>query len=147
MSSKAPAVKAALFTLCQTLYPVPIQVAYGHPGTDLESDIVSVGAVRAIQEIATMSTMRNREETVTVDVIFSCFAGGGAETQQTVTERCYSLCALLENYLQATDYTLAGTARLARVTGAELIESDDPDLLSLGRLSELTATVEVQVRI
>jgi len=147
MASKAPAVKAALFTLCQTLYPVPIQVAYGHPGTDLESDIVSVGSVRATQEIATMSTMRNREELITVDVIFSCFAGGGTEVQQTVTERCYTLCALLENYLQTTDYTLAGTARLARVTGADLIESDDPDLLALGRLSELTATVEVQVRI
>lgn len=147
MASKAPAVKAALFTLCQSLYPVPIQVAYGHPGTDLESDIVSVGAVHSTQEIATMTTARNREEMITVDVVFSCFAGGGAEVQQAVTERCYTLCALLENYLQTTDYTLAGTARLARVTGADLIESDDPDLLALGRLSELTATVQVQVRI
>ena len=147
MSSKAPLVKAALFTVCQTLYPVPIQVAYGHPGTDLESDIVSVGSVRATQEIATMSTMRNREEVIFVDVIFSCFAGGGTEVQQGVTERAYTLCALLEDHLQTTDYTLSGTARLARVTGADLIESDDPDLLALGRLSELTATVEVQVRI
>ncbi len=147
MSSKAPLVKAALYTVCQGLYAAPIQVAYGHPGTDLEADIVSVGAVRATQEIATMSTMRNREESIFVDVIFSCFAGGGAEVQQTVTERTYTLCALLENHLQTTDYTLSGTARLARVISADLIESDDPDLLALGRLSELTATVEVAVRI
>ena len=147
MASKAPAVKAALYALCQTLYPAPIQVAYGHPGTDLESDIVSVGAVRATQEIATMSPQRNREETLTVDVIFSCFTGGGTESQQTVTERAYALCALLENYLQTTDYTLSGTARLARVTGADLYESDDAELLALGRLSELTATVHVEVRI
>ena len=139
--------KAALYALCQTLYPAPIQVAYGHPGTDLESDIVSVGAVRATQEIATMSPQRNREETLTVDVIFSCFTGGGTESQQTVTERAYALCALLENYLQTTDYTLSGTARLARVTGADLYESDDAELLALGRLSELTATVHVEVRI
>ncbi len=147
MASKAPAVKAALFAVCQSLYAAPIQVAYGHPGTDLESDIVSVGSVRATQEIATMSTQRNREETVSVDVIYSCFSGGGPEVQQTVTERAYALCALLENYLQTTDYTLSGTARLARVTGADLFESEDADLLALGRLSELTATVQVQVRI
>ena len=147
MASKAPAVKAALFTLCQTLFPAPIQVAYGHPGTDLESDIVSVGAVRATQDIATMSPQRNREETLTVDVIFSCFTGGGTESQQTVTERAYALCALLENYLQTTDYTLAGTARLARVTSATLIESEDVELLALGRLAEVTATVTVVVRI
>jgi len=147
VASKAPAVKAALFALCQTLYPAPIQVAYGHPGTDLESDIVSVGSVRATQKIATMSPQRNREETISVDVVFSSFAGGGPEVQQTVTERAYALCALLENYLQTTDYTLSGTARLARVTGADLYESDDAELLALGRLSELTATVHVEVRI
>jgi hypothetical protein len=147
VASKAPAVKAALFALCQTLYPAPIQVSYGHPGTDLESDIVSVAAVRATQEVATMSPQRNREETISVDVVFSCFAGGGPEVQQTVTERAYALCALLENYLQTTDYTLSGTARLARVTGADLYESDDAELLALGRLSELTATVHVEVRI
>ena len=43
-----------------------------------------------------MSPQRNREETISVDVVFSSFAGGGPEVQQTVTERAYALCALLE---------------------------------------------------
>jgi len=114
---------------------------------DLESDIVCVAGVSSQQDVATMSPQRNREETILVDVVFSCFAGGGPEVQQTVTERAYALCALLENYLQTTDYTLSGTARLARVTAATLVESEDPDLLALGRLSEITATVTVVTRI
>jgi len=56
-------------------------------------------------------------------------------------------CCQLEDYLKTTDYTLAGTARLARVTSHDLAESDDPDLLALGRIAEVTAVVTVQVRI
>lgn len=147
MSSRAPAVKAALYTLCSSLYAAPVQVAYGHPGTDLEPDIVSIGAVRSTQDIVTMTPIRPREESLLVDVIFSCYRGGGSESQQTVTERAYALLAQLENYLQTTDYTLAGTARLARVVSHELVESDDPDLLALGRIAEITAQVSVVTRI
>ena len=32
VASKAPAVKAALYALCQTLYPAPIQVCLRAPG-------------------------------------------------------------------------------------------------------------------
>ena len=147
MPSKAPLVKAALLTVCQNLYAQPVQVAYGHPGTDLEDDIVSVAGARSTQELATLATTRPREETLEVDVVFSCFRGGGPESQQVATERAYALLGQLEDHLKTTDYTLSGTARLARVTSHDLVESDDPDLLALGRISEITAVVTVQVRI
>ncbi len=147
MPSKVPLVKAALLTVCQSLYAQPIQVAYGHPGTDLEDDIVSIQGARSSQDIATLATTRPREETVDIDVVFSCFRGGGPEVQQVATERAYALLGLLEDYLKTTDYTLSGTARLARVTSHDLMESDDPDLLALGRISEVTAVVTAQVRI
>jgi hypothetical protein len=107
--------------------------------------------VTSDQEIATMSTNRTREETLTVEVIFSCWGGGS--DQRTVTERAYTLLALLENYLQnpgvgpSTQITLGGVVRNARVMGHELAETEDPDDMALGRLAEITATVTARVRI
>lgn len=147
MGSAAPAVKAALYARCQALYADPVQVCYGHPGTDQEDDIVSVAGARSTQDVATMTPNRPREESLDVDVVFSVYRGGGPESQQVATERAYALLALLEDYLKTTDYTLAGTVRLARVTSHVLAESDDPDVLAQGRVSEITATVTCQVRI
>lgn len=147
MSSRAPLVKAALFAACQSLYAAPVQVSYGHPGTDVEADVVSVAGVRSAQDVATMTTSRTREETLTLDVIFSSYVGGGPESQQTATERAYALLALLENYLQTTDYTLGGTCRLARMIDHTLAEPDDPDVLAAGRVAEITAQIQASVRI
>lgn len=147
MGSKAPTVKAALFAQLGSLYSSPVQVCFGHPGTYLADDIVSVAGVRSRQDVSTMSPQRTREEELDVDVVFSSYRGGGPEVQQVVTERAYALLALLEDYLKTTDYTLGGTVRLARVTSHDLAESDDPDVLAAGRVAEITATVTCQVRI
>lgn len=147
MGSQAPDVKAALLTACQSLYSAPVQVCYGHPGIDIEDDIVSVANARSTQDLATMGTTRRREETIAVDVIFSCFRGGGPEIQQTVTERAYELLGLLEDYLQGSGYTLSGAVRLARITSHELSESEDPEILAMGRVSEIAAVVTAVVRI
>jgi len=147
MGSAAPTIKAALFSALQAAYTAPVQVCYGHPGTDLENDIVSVGNVRSVQDVATMSSSRAREEVLEIDVTVSCYAGGGTEAQQPVTERAYVLAATLEDYLKGSGYSIGGTCRLARVVSHDLAESEDPEILALGRVAELTVTVEAVTRI
>ncbi len=147
MPSKAPAAKAAVYAACASLFSDPVQVVYGHPGTNQEDDIVAVRGVRSLQDVATMGTGRAREETLEIEVVFSCYRGGGEEAQQVATERAYALLGLLEDHLQTTDYTLGGVVRLARVTESTLAESDDPDVLAMGRVAEIAATVTCQVRI
>lgn len=151
MSTAAPAFKAALYTACQTLYPAPALVTYGHPGAASADDMVALMNVTSDVEAGPLSPQRRREETLTIEVVFSCW-GGGVD-QQTVTERAYSLLGDLEDYLTdtgvsaSTQITLGGTVRDARVTGHTLAETEDPDDLALGRLAEITATVTARVRI
>lgn len=147
MGSTAPQIKLALLAELDALYSAPVQVVYGPPGPEQEDDIVCVGNARSSQELATMSPQRRREETVDVDVIVSCYRGGGTESQQPVTERAYALLADLEDHLQGAGYDLGGAVRLARVTSHELVEAAEPDVLAKGRVSEITATVTCHVRI
>jgi len=150
MSSAAPTFKLALYNACVTLFPSAL-VTYGHPGAASADDMVAVMNVTSDQEVGPLSPQRRREETLTVEVIVSCWGGG--TDQQTVTERAYALLADLEDYLQdtgvtaSTQITLGGAVRDARVMGHELAETADPDDMALGRLAEITATVTARVRI
>ena len=151
MSSAAPAFKAALFTACQGLFPSPALVTYGHSGTQSADDMIALMDMTSEQEVGPLSPQRRREETLTIEVVFSCW-GGGVD-QQTITTRAYALLALLEDYLQnsgvsaSTQINLGGVVRDCRVTSHVLVETDDPDDLALGRLAEITATVTARVRI
>jgi hypothetical protein len=150
MSTAAPAFKLALYNACVGLYPSAL-VTYGHPGAQSVDDMVGVMNVTSDQEVGPLSPQRRREETLTVEVIFSCWRGGA--DQRTVTEAAYALLASLENYLQdtgvsaSTQITLGGTVRDARVMGHELAETEDPADMALGRLAEITATVTARARI
>ena len=73
MGSTAPQVKLALLAELEALYAAPVQVVYGPPGPDQ-------GNARSNQALATMSPQRRREETLDVDVIVSCYRGGGTES-------------------------------------------------------------------
>lgn len=151
MSTAAVAFKSALYTACQTLYPAPALVTYGHPGAASADDMIAVMNVTSEQEVGPMSPQRRREETLSVEVVFSCWSGGA--DQQTVTERAYALLADLEDYLTdtgvtaSTQITLGGAVRDCRVMGHELAETSDPDDMAMGRLAEITATVTARVRI
>lgn len=147
MTSAAPTIKAALVAELQALYAAPVVVSYGHPGADVEDDMVAVMDIRSTQEVATLSPMRKREETLDVDVVISCFRGGGPEAQQVATERAYALLALLESWVQGDGYTIGGTVRLGLLSRYDLAEATDPDILALGRVAEITATLTCSVRI
>lgn len=145
-TSTAPAFKAAVYAACQSLYAAPVQVAYGHPGLTQEQDIVSVGRTTSTQDFVTFGA-RAREETVTVEVIFSCYRGGGPEVEQVVEERAYSLLGMLEDHLRDTDPTLGGVVRWSQLTSIDCQGATDPDVLAAGRCSEVTAVFTAHARI
>jgi len=147
MSDAAPRFKAALYTVCHSLYAAPIQVAYGHPGLDQQDDIVSLGRTTSTQAPSTFGTTRSREETVTCEITFSCYRGGGSEMEQVVTERCFSLLGQLEDYIRTTDITLGGVCRWCILSDTQCDGVSDPDILQQGRLIEVVATITGWVRL
>lgn len=146
-TSAAPRFKAALYAACQSLYPAPVQVAYGHPGLTQEDDIVSVGRTTSNLDVATYSPNRSREETITCEVVFSCYRGGGPEMEQVVEERAYQLLGLLEDYVRTTDITVGGAVRWCMLSNVECDGATDPDILQAGRCIDLTATFTAHVRL
>jgi hypothetical protein len=151
MASQAKAFKAAVFSACQGLYTDPILVSYGWPKSN-PPELVVVGDVVSVQELGPQSPQRRREELLTIDISVCVFQGGVVD-QQPVTERAYDLVALLENYLQdsgtvaSLQATLGNTVRTCQVSGHELVESDDEEVLAKGRAATITATLTASVRI
>ena len=143
----APRFKAALYTVCQSLYAEPIQVAYGHPGLTQEDDIVSLGRTTSTQEVATFGTSRSREQVLTCEVTFSCYRGGGAEMEQVVEERAFELLGQLETYIRTTDITLGGVVRWCLLSDTDCLGATDPDVLASGRCVDVTATFTAHVRL
>lgn len=136
MSSAAPAVKAALVTQLTTALGSSVLVCYGPPGTNQPDDIVAVLDMRA--DLAFLAMGGQREEDLSIDFKASVYRGGGAEVQQTVTERAYALMAAVETYLKTTDPTIGGTVLTnSLVARYELTETASTE----GRLADLDFTV------
>jgi len=146
-SSAAATFKAALVTAIKTLVEPEVLVTYGHPGIELADDMIGVTRVAVKQDFATLGTNRTREETLTADVVISCYRGGGPEMEQVVGDRVYDLLGRIEFYVRRTDTTLGGVVRQCFLTSHESEGSTDPDLLAEGRVIECTATFTAQARI
>ncbi len=131
----APALKAALVAALTTLFPSPVLVTYGPPGTDEPDDIVSVLDVTVASAVDS-PLMTGRTEEITVTVVFSCVSGD--DDQQVVTERAYSMLGDFEDYLRSTDPTIGGTVL---GNGGVIEQSMTETAVSAGRVSELTARV------
>lgn len=148
LSTLAPGFKDAMVDVAHTLWDgTDVQIAYGHPGQTQLNDIVAFGRVTSQQEAAAYGPLRPREETLTLDVIFSIYRPGGPEMEKTCTDRGYELLGQLENYVRATDTTVNGTVRECFLTSHESDGSTDPQTLSQGRLIEITATFTAHARI
>lgn len=141
----APDIKAELVTALRTLFPVPVKVSYGAPWGDLVDEFIAVGNMESRNDLATMGTPRSREETVQITITISCWSG--SPDQQVVTERAYSMLQDIEEYLQLTDPTLAGTVRTARVVSHALTETAEPDDAGNGRYAEVEAVIECRARL
>lgn len=151
MGSSIPTLRAALVSVIETALAAETEVlvSYGHPGPVDAADIVAVMASEP-DEPQTIGPMRTtphtREESVRTTVTVSCWRGGGREVQQTVTERAFTLVALIESALRA-DVTLSGTVRMAQVVGVALFDATDPETLANGRVSEVEMSIRTQARI
>lgn len=162
MTSAVGPAKAQLFAdLEAVVFPDRqlVQVAYGHPGTQMKDDIISVGNVLVPErEYGPMSPQRRLDETLQIAVTISCWRG--VLDQQVVTERALAMLSALEAYLtdvgvaDSAKLTLGHTVRRAWVTAFELtetdasmVDADDTPLLNLGRLAEIAATVSAKARI
>lgn len=143
--TKAAAFKLGLVDALTAAMPSGVLVTYGHPGALSADDIVAVRSVSSDLAVATMSTNRSREETLTARVTFSCWRGG--TDQQTVTERAYALLELLDTSLRVTDITVGGTVRDSMISGHELAEGEEPDDLTRGRIAEIDVTITARARI
>jgi hypothetical protein len=122
-------------------------VCYGHPGTQLPDDIVSVGRVTSAQEPEALGTNRSRWNVLTAEVTVSVFRAGGPEQEQIAGDRAYQLLVAIEERLRVTDTSLGGLVLWCFCTGHESNGSTDPDLLAKGRVIDVIATFTARARI
>lgn len=148
--SAAPTFKAALFAAATTLWAgetSPVLLTYGMPAFDKYDDVVSFGATTVESGFGPLGPRRQRDETLTQEVIFYCFKGGGQEQEVVVMQRAYDLLSDLETYVRVTDTTLGGAVRECWLTAHASDAATDQDVLALGRLHVLTATFTALNRI
>lgn len=147
MSSSVPGIKAYLFgTAFPALFP-DTQITYGMPGSFEGQDVVTVGNARVVNDVPVMSNARRVEEVIELQVLLSCYRPGGPEAQQQATEAVYGLYSTLRDYFRtAPNETLGGNCRESRVTSHDLIEDDDEDDITNGRLSQIEAVITIRAR-
>ncbi|MHA7275364.1 hypothetical protein ACX80O_02355 [Arthrobacter sp. Hz1] len=124
-----------------------VLVSFGQPGTFEPDDIVSFERVTERQDPATMGTNRSREEVLTLDVIISCYRGGGPEQEQVCSARAYDLLRRIEIYARKTDTTIGGAVRHCFLQSHESDGATLPELIAQGRTIDITATFEARARI
>jgi len=155
LATSAKAVKAALITVLEGLYPTEdVLVTYGIPGSSNQPDkIIGVMGQRLGIDFPTMGTNRSREESLETTVLVSVYQGGaGADAQRLATEAAWDLYdPLAERFRTAGLETLGGACRSAVVSNAILVEgavasSDNPKVI-IGRTADITVTVTTQHRI
>lgn len=147
-ASVAAAFKDGFVAAAEALWAgTDVQVAFGHPGQSQADDIVAFGRVSTEQDVATLGSNRSREETLTLDVVFSIFRGGGPDMEKVASDRGYALLGQLETFARVTDTTIGGTVRHCFLVSHESDGSTDPQILAAGRLIEITAQFRAQARI
>lgn len=150
-STDARLFRKAIFDACVTLYAADTDpytlVVRGLPSFANAQDVVAVGAVTTSQEIATMSTRRAREETMTCQVDFYSFRPGGVDMEVVVEERAWNMLDTLAEYVRVTDTDLGGVVRYCFLTDAASDAATDPDVLAKGRMHVITATFTAQNRV
>lgn len=146
-TSGGPAFKDAFVAAAETIWAgTDVQVAFGHPGMNMQDDLVVFGAMTSEQNPATMG-QRSREEILTIEVVVSVFRGGGPEMEKVTSDRAYALLAQLENHARVTDTTIGGSVRHCFLSSYTSTGVTDPNVLSAGRETDITAQFVAAVRI
>ena len=150
-STQAREFRKAVFDRCVILYAGDVApytlVVRGLPAFANADDVVAVGAVTANQEAVTFGTQRSREESLTCQVDFYSFRGGGAAMEEVVEARAYEMLDELAQYVRVTDTTLGGVVRQCFLTDIAADAATDPDVLAKGRMHVITATLSAEARV
>lgn len=148
----ALAFKKAFYEAIKTLFAGDpetehVYVVYGQPANYQPEDIVAFGRLTTGQDAATLGTNRSREETLTLDVIVSCFRGGSEDAEIVTAERAYDLLRRIEHYARMEDTTLGGIVRTCVLSSHESEGATPEETLDEGRVTEVAATFTAKARI
>jgi hypothetical protein len=143
------AYKAGLYAAAHAVYdPKTTYVCSGDPSQDILPELVSLGTVEIGQVPATLGSNRGREETLTCDVHFRVFTGGGDDQQPAADARVGTLLTMLEQQVHYTDTSLGGAVRECFLTSARLDSGvDDLGNNTRGRVAVINATFTAKARI
>jgi hypothetical protein len=149
MPSTVAPVKAALYALLAATL-TDAQVIYGQRPPLLAPKAVAVGNVRGENTPAGLGTTRPTYEDYAVDVVCSVSVPGATHAAQvSATEGALALYSAAELAVrgQATENLGVTGVAWARPLGVfELVESDDPDVLSRARNAQVRFEVQVRAR-
>lgn len=123
-----------------------VLVSFGAPASLEPEDVIGIMAISSEQNVATLGN-RSREEMLTLEVLVSCFRGGGGDMEQIASDRAYLLLGMIEQYARLTDTTFGGTVRQCFLTGHESLGHTLPEFLERGRVIEITARFQAFARI
>lgn len=162
MTDPRPTYLAALFTMLQTVYTgvvdamgEPVLVTYGPAGSNLPGTIVMLGDQRSTITRPTLGTGRSRDTRFEVDVEFNCYLQGGPEIQQTVTEQCWNLLPVLENYFRVAgqeriggtyDTHLGDVGELQQLIAYSSLDDPTAEPIPVGRQAILTVPIQANIR-
>jgi hypothetical protein len=142
--------RQALIAAAHTLWDVDqpeLFIADGHPGVTQVDDIVGFGHATSTQDSGPYGPRRQREETMTLTVLFSIYRLGGIEAEKAARDYAYDRLRELENYVRATNTELGGVVRDCFITGIDDAAVTDPKILARGRLVEVQAELTAHARI
>jgi hypothetical protein len=131
-----------------------VAVTYGQPGNFAmgSNDIVAFRGVQSSHVDATIGPQRSRHETLTLEVVISCWRGGAEEMELVCAQRAYKILRAIEYYARVANTTLSDAAGNPAVLWCflEQHQSDgatDPQMLEQGRVIEITATFKAEARV
>lgn len=133
----------------------PVTITYGATVDEPDELVQILDAAFLATEKAPLSPLRRRDYLFTILGLVSVSYGGGQEIQQAVTERALWYLGDVSDYLQdagtspSTQITLGGAVQWARITAAEVHESDgltDDDDIADGRTTTIAFTITGLIR-
>jgi hypothetical protein len=129
--SAAKAAKAALVSVCQTLWPDPALVTYGPVGAFEPDEYAEILDVSFEEGAPRMGSARRRWHSFTITGRLTVYRGGDESVQQECTETALDMLGELADYLQdpgtvpSTHTSLSAAVQWARLSSFDLAEEDE----------------------
>ena len=140
----------AVYNVLAAMFPPPVLVSMGDPGSYQPDVIVAVMGGRYVYETPVMTPARPRERICEVEVIFSVYQPGGDPSQSGAWTLVQTMVDQFDAYFKtAGNETLGGACRNARPTVGQVAFANtrDPESANqTGSTAEVTVTVTAWVR-